>query len=91
MLKSIRLTDYKFPYAIFISKLIDYFEVDTYGERNETIGAVNEIDRSTLTKMGFQKEENGWVNTAPRVEHEGFNHGNQDEGHNGGSCRSIML
>ena len=29
MLKSTRLPDYRFPYAIFVSKLIDYFEVDT--------------------------------------------------------------
>jgi len=57
MLKSIKLTDYKFPYAIFVSKLIDYFEVDTTDERNKTIKAVSEIDNATLTKMGFQKEE----------------------------------
>jgi len=83
MLKSKRLTDYKFPYAIFISKLIDYFEGDTSEERNETVKSISEIDCSTLTKMGFQKEENVWVyrqNGVPRFEHEGFNHGNQDEG-----------
>jgi len=34
MLKSNRLTDYRFPYAIFVSKLIDYLEVDTTNERN---------------------------------------------------------
>jgi len=83
MLESKRLTDYKFPYAIFISKLIDYFEVDTSDERNETIKSVNEIDCSTLSKMGFQKKENVWVyrqNVVPRVEHEASNHGDQDEG-----------
>jgi len=56
MLKSRRLSDYKFPYAIFISKLIDYFEVDTSDERNETIKFVSEIDCSTLIKTGFQKK-----------------------------------
>jgi len=73
MLKSKRLTDYRFPYAIFVSKLIDYFEIDTTDERNETIKAVSEIDNATLAKMGFQKEENAWVyrrNVAPRMEHE---------------------
>ena len=55
MLKSIRLTNYKFPYAIFVSKLIDYFEVDTIDERNETIKVVSKIDNDILTKMGFQK------------------------------------
>ena len=37
MLKSSRLPDYRFPYPIFVSKLIDYFEVDTTNERNDTI------------------------------------------------------
>jgi len=58
MLKSKRLPDYRFSYAIFVSKLIDYFEVDTTNERNDTIKAASEIDNSTLIKMGFQKEEN---------------------------------
>ena len=57
MLKSTRLPDYRFPYAIFVSKLIDYFEVDTTNERNDTIKAASEIDNSTLLKMGFQKED----------------------------------
>ena len=51
MLKSTRLPDYRFPYAIFVSKLIDYFEVDTTNERNDTIKAASEIDNSTLLKM----------------------------------------
>ena len=53
MLKSKRLTDYRFPYAILVLKLIDYFGIGTSNERNETIKAVSEIDNSTLTKMGF--------------------------------------
>jgi len=57
MLKSTRLPDCRFPHAIFVSKLIDYFEVDTANERNDTIKAASEIDNSTLMKMGFQKEE----------------------------------
>ena len=57
MLKSTRLPDYRFPYVIFVSKLIDYFEVDTTNERNDTIKAASEIENSTLMKMGFHKEE----------------------------------
>jgi len=57
MLKSKRLTDYRFPYAILVSKLINYFGIDTSNERNETIKVVSEIDNSTLTKMGFHKVE----------------------------------
>jgi len=82
MLKSKSLTNYKFPYAIFVSKLIDYFEVNTTNERNETIKVAIEIDNATLTKMGFQKQENAWVhrrNVVPRMEHEGSNCGHVDE------------
>jgi len=61
MLKSKRLTDYRFPYAILVSKLIDHFGIDTSNERNETIKAVSEIDNSILTKMGFHKVEDSWV------------------------------
>jgi len=61
MLKSKRLTDYRFPYVIFVSKLIDHFGIDTSNERNETIKAVSKIDKSTLTKMGFHKVEDNWV------------------------------
>ena len=57
MLKSKRLTDYRFPYAILVSKLIDHFGIDTSNERNETINAVSEIENSTLTKMRFHKVE----------------------------------
>ena len=49
MLKSKRLTDYRFPYAILVSKLIDHFGIDTSNERNETIKVVSDIDNSTLT------------------------------------------
>jgi len=70
MLKSTTLPDYRFPFAIFVSKLIDYFEVDTTNERNDTIKAVSEIDNSTLMKMGFHKEEDGWVLRRNAVHHE---------------------
>jgi len=82
MLKSIRLPDYCFPYAIFVSKLIDYFEVDTTNERNDTIKSTSEIDNFALMKMRFHKEEDNWVfrrNVAHRAEHEAFNHGDADE------------
>jgi len=82
MLKSTRLPDYRFPYAIFVSKLIDYFEVDTTNERNDTLKAASEIDNSTLMKMGFHNEEDSWVfkrNVAHRAEHEASNHGDAEE------------
>jgi len=82
MFKSTRLPDYRFPYAIFVSKLIDYFEVDTTNERNDTIKAASEIDNSTLLKMGFQKEDDSWVfrrNVANRAENEAADPANEEE------------
>jgi len=82
MLKSTRLPDYRFPYAIFVSKLIDYFQVDTTNERNDIIKAASAIDNSTLMKMGFHKEEDGWIfrrNVAHKAEHEASNHGDGEE------------
>jgi len=82
MLKSTRLPDYRFPYVIFVSKLIDYFEVDTANERNDIIKAASEIDNSTLLEMGFQKEEDSWVfkrNVANRAENEAADPTNEEE------------
>jgi len=82
MLKFKWLTDYKFPYAIFVSKLIDCFEVDTKYERNETIKAASEIDNSTLIKMGFHKEDNTWVfrrHVVQQMEHGASNHDHADK------------
>jgi len=76
MLKSRRLYDYKFPYVILISKLIDYFEVDVNNERNETIKVFSEIDCSTLRKMGFQKYD-AWIHkpsVVPNVEYAESSH-----------------
>ncbi|XP_068498369.1 uncharacterized protein [Phaseolus vulgaris] len=70
------LVDYRFPYAILVSKLIDYFGVDVTNERNDPIKAVSEIDNSTLTKMGFHKIEDKWVvlkGNDPQAEHEASN------------------
>ena len=82
MLKSKRLVDYRFPYAILVSKLIDFFGVDASNERNEPIKAVSEIDISTLTKMGFHKIEDNWVvlkGKNPQEEHGASNVNNEDE------------
>ena len=82
MLKSKRLADYRFPYAILVSKLIDFFGVDASNERNDHIKAVSEIDNSTLTKMGFHKIEDNWVvlkGKNPQTEHGASNLNNEDE------------
>ena len=77
-----RLTDYRFPYAILVSKLIDYFGIDTSNEQNETIKVVSEIDNSTLIKMGFHKVEDSWVilkGKDPQEEHGASNLNNEDD------------
>ena len=82
MLKSKRLADYRFPYAILVSKLIDFFGVDAKNERNNPIKAVSEIDNSTLTKMGFHKVEDNWVvlkGKNPQAEHGASNLNNEEE------------
>jgi len=81
MLKSKRLADYKFPYVILVSKLIDYFGIDTANERNETIKAVSEIGNATLIKIGFHKVENIRVfhkSRTHREEHGGSNLNNEE-------------
>ena len=76
------MADYRFPYAILVSKLIDYFGVDVANERNDPIKAISEINNSTLTKMGFHKIEGKWVvlkGKDPQAEHEASNLHNVDE------------
>ena len=82
MLKSKRITDYRFPYAILVSKLIDHLGIDTTNERNETIKAVSEIDNSTLLKMGFHKVDDCWVflKSKTHKEERGGSKLNNDEG-----------
>jgi len=82
MLKSKRLTDYRFPYAILVLKLIDHFGIDTTNERNETIKVVSEIDNSTLLKMGFHKVDDCWVflKSKTHKEERGGSNLNNDEG-----------
>jgi len=76
------LADYRFPYAILVSKLIDYFGIDVTNERNDPIKAVSEIENSTLTKMGFHKVEDNWVvlkSKNPQAEHEASNLNSEDD------------
>jgi len=49
-----RLCDFHYPYAILISKLLHYFEVDIEGELAEVI-------KPSISKMGFTKIGGRWV------------------------------
>jgi len=46
--KSKRVIDYKFPFPVVVSKLLEYFEVDVNDELTKTIKVGSEIDFSTL-------------------------------------------
>ena len=59
MQKSIRLSDFHYPYAILISKFLQYFEVDIKEELAEIIKPSSEINSGSLSKMGFTKI--GWI------------------------------
>ena len=57
MQKSIRLSDFHYPYAILISKFLHYFEE----ELDEIIKPSSEINSESLSKMGFTKIGGRWV------------------------------
>jgi len=61
MQKSIRLSDYHYPYAVLISKFLHYFEVDLEEEQSEIVKTSSEINISSLSKMGFTKVGGRWV------------------------------
>lgn len=51
MLKVIRLESAKFPYCVFISKILVNFGVDCIGESSESYNRTSLIDKSTLHMM----------------------------------------
>jgi len=61
MQKAMRLCDFRYPYAILISKFLHYFEVDIEGVLAEVIKPSNEINSGSLSKMGFTKIGERWV------------------------------
>jgi len=61
MLKATRLSDFHYPYAILISKLLHYFEVDLEEELTEVVKPSSEINSGSLRKMGFTKIGGRWV------------------------------
>jgi len=61
MQKSMRLSDYHYPYAILISKFLHYFEVNLEGETTELVNSTFEVNNGSLSKMGFTKISGKWV------------------------------
>jgi len=54
MQKSIRLSDYHYPYVVLISKFLHYFEVDVEEEQSKIVKTSSEINNGFLSKMGHQ-------------------------------------
>ena len=80
MQKSMRLSDYHYPYAILISKFLNYFEVDLEEETFELVKSTEEVNNGSLSKMGFTKIGGRWV--SKDGEHGGSSsgaHGEHDE------------
>jgi len=52
MQKSIRLSDYHYPYEILISKFLHYFEVNLEVETSELVKSTFKVNNGSLSKMG---------------------------------------
>jgi len=61
MQKSMRLSDYHYPYAVLISKFLLYFEVNLEDETSELVKSTQEVNNGSLRKMGFTKINGRWV------------------------------
>jgi len=68
MEKSMRLSDYHYPYAILISKFLHYFEVNLEGETSELVKSTFEVHNGSLSKMGFTKINGKWVSMDTRFQ-----------------------
>jgi len=80
MQKSMRLCDFHYPYAILISKLLHYFEVDIEGELAEVIKPSSEINSGSLSKMRFTKIGGKWVSKdGEQADPSGTNEGDEPE------------
>jgi len=58
MLKAKRLTNFRLPYVMLVSKFIEYFGVDVEDEVEESTGLFNQTSYLNLRKMGFTKVGN---------------------------------
>jgi len=61
MQKSMRLSDYHYPYAILISKFLNYFEVNLEDETSDLVKSTHEVNNGSLSNMDFTKINGRWV------------------------------
>jgi len=55
MNKAERLTDYRIPYVVLVTKFNEYFDVDLNDELTEVVKGHNEITCATLHKIRLKK------------------------------------
>jgi len=60
MLKAKRLTDFRLPYVVLVSKFIEYFGIDVEDELEESTGLLNHTSNQNLHNVRFLKVGNGW-------------------------------
>jgi len=53
MIKSKRLTNYKLPYAVLISRMLEFFEVNLEDEISEILKQNSLINQSMLNRSGL--------------------------------------
>jgi len=61
MMKANRLTYFKLPYVVLISKFIKHFGVDVEGELEESTSLLNGFSTLNMHKMVFTKIGNTWI------------------------------
>ena len=60
MQKSMTLSDYHYPYAILISKFLNYFEVDLEEETSELVKSTHEVNNGSLSKRVLPRLVENW-------------------------------
>jgi len=67
ILKDKRLTYFRLPYVVLVSKFIEYFGVDVEDELEESTMILNHTSYLHLHKMGFTKVGNAWIKRRGRA------------------------
>jgi len=67
-MKAKKLNEYKLPYVILISRMLEFFEVEMEDELSEDLKQTNEINLSMLNRIGFQKVNGSWTYKGGRGE-----------------------
>ena len=70
MLKTRRLVEYKYPYALFVSRVLERFEVPVDGEAREFTREIHEVNERVLKMMKLVKTNTGWI-SREEVQHMG--------------------